>query len=146
MLYQSIRSGSFFSRHRFRVIASILPSTSSLYSTILQRPFHTQHQQQRHYKVLFFGSDHFSVPSLAALLAQRADHSHPIQEVSVVTSFAGTDNAVRKYLKTASAAADTPTHSWPLHDSVALCSRFDVGVVVSFGHLIPEPIIEAFPL
>lgn len=35
---------------------------------------------------------------------------------------------------------------WPLQDPVELCSGFDVGVVVSFGHLIPEPIINAFPL
>lgn len=64
-------------------------------------------------------------------------------ELAAVTTCKGTANAVRKYIKT----TGIPEHSWPLcGDPAALCSRFDVGVVVSFGHLIPEPIIEAFPL
>lgn len=118
------------------------------------------------YKVLFFGSDHFSIPSLralhenSALAAQRrppdspADNQPPqppaVSELAVVTSFKGTDNAVRKYIK----ATGLPTHHWPLEQTddggggggVALCRQFDVGVVVSFGHLIPEPLIDAFPL
>lgn len=65
-----------------------------------------------------------------------------MSELAAVTSFKGTDNAVRKFIKT----TDFPTHSWPLSDPVELCKRFDVGVVVSFGYLIPEEIIEAFPL
>lgn len=34
---------------------------------------------------------------------------------------------------------------WPL-SSLASLKGFDLGIVVSFGHLIPQSIIECFPL
>lgn len=34
-------------------------------------------------------------------------------------------------------------HNWPLN---IIKKDFDVGLVVSFGHLIPEDIINSFPL
>lgn len=36
-------------------------------------------------------------------------------------------------------------YKWPITEDV-IKKKYDLGVVVSFGHLIPEEIIKAFPL
>ena len=37
-------------------------------------------------------------------------------------------------------------HSWPTNTEVIKKGGFDLGIIASFGHLIPKKIIEAFPL
>ncbi|KAH8295329.1 hypothetical protein KR018_009985 [Drosophila ironensis] len=96
----------------------------------LAKRFNASHNPPR---VLFFGTDHFSLPSLQAL------HRNCSDRLGVVTSFKSPANCVRSYAE----QQGLPLQRWPL-DPVQ-CSGYDVGVVVSFGHLIPAQIIHAFP-
>ncbi|XP_034487636.1 methionyl-tRNA formyltransferase, mitochondrial isoform X1 [Drosophila innubila] len=83
-------------------------------------------------KVLFFGTDNFSLPSLQKL------HQNKV-EVGVVTSFKSPANCVRSYAE----LQKLPLYRWPI--TAEQCAAYEVGVVVSFGHMIPLPIINAFP-
>ncbi|XP_073820420.1 methionyl-tRNA formyltransferase, mitochondrial [Musca autumnalis] len=87
-------------------------------------------------KVLFFGTDKFSLPSLKVL----HKHNRSNDSLGVVTSFKSPANCVRVYAE----QQKLPLHKWPI--TPEHCQPFDLGVVVSFGHLIPTHIIEAFPL
>jgi methionyl-tRNA formyltransferase len=49
--------------------------------------------------------------------------------------------AVARY----AAAERLRLHTWPLAPEVLPPGKFDVGVVASFGHLIPGRVIDAFP-
>ncbi|KAH8359949.1 hypothetical protein KR093_009755, partial [Drosophila rubida] len=82
-------------------------------------------------KVLFFGTDYFSLPSLQLL------HQNNV-EISVVTSFKSPANCVRKYCE----KQKLPLYRWPI--TPQLCTAHELGVVVSFGHMIPVHIINAF--
>ena len=62
-----------------------------------------------------------------------------IRNLEVVTAYLGKSNSVLDYAKN----NDIQTHTWPLAIET---KKFDLGVVVSFGHLIPTKIIESFPL
>ncbi|XP_016973760.1 methionyl-tRNA formyltransferase, mitochondrial [Drosophila rhopaloa] len=84
-------------------------------------------------KILFFGTDNFSLPSLQAL------HKNSSNRLGVVTSFKSPANCVRSYAE----KEKLPLQKWPIEPSE--CSQFDLGVVVSFGHLIPANIINGFP-
>ncbi|KAH8243315.1 hypothetical protein KR032_006484 [Drosophila birchii] len=84
-------------------------------------------------KILFFGTDNFSLPSLQAL------HRNCSNRLGVVTSFKSPANCVRSYAE----REKLPLQRWPIDASV--CSNYDLGVVVSFGHLIPANIINGFP-
>lgn len=57
----------------------------------------------------------------------------------MVTSFKAAKNPVKQY----SRAAGLPLHDWAAC-TPATAGRFDLGVVVSFGHLIPETFIDCF--
>ncbi|EDW66503.1 methionyl-tRNA formyltransferase, mitochondrial isoform X1 [Drosophila virilis] len=83
-------------------------------------------------KVLFFGTDNFSLPSLKKLHQNKLD-------VTVVTSFKSPANCVRSYAE----AQKLSIYRWPI--SVEQCADFELGVVVSFGHMIPLHIINALP-
>lgn len=83
-------------------------------------------------KVLFFGTDHFSLPSLQKL------HQNKV-EVGVVTSFKSPANCVRSYAE----LQNLSLFRWPI--TAQRCTAYEVGVVVSFGHMIPLNIIKAFP-
>ncbi|XP_053954217.1 methionyl-tRNA formyltransferase, mitochondrial [Anastrepha ludens] len=90
------------------------------------------------WKVLFFGTDAFSLPSLQSL---HKDYYNSLETsaLGVVTSFKNPANCVRSYAEKHHLAV----HRWPIVPDV--CRGYDLGVVVSFGHLIPEKIIKAFP-
>ncbi|ALC47959.1 CG1750, partial [Drosophila busckii] len=83
-------------------------------------------------KVLFFGTDNFSLPSLQMLQKQNL-------EIGVVTSFKSPANCVRSYAE----HQRLPLYRWPV--TVEQCLTYDLGVVVSFGHMIPSYLISAFP-
>ncbi|XP_017477467.1 PREDICTED: methionyl-tRNA formyltransferase, mitochondrial isoform X2 [Rhagoletis zephyria] len=86
-------------------------------------------------KVLFFGTDAFSLPSLQALHKSCFDS----RSLGIVTSFKNPANCVRTYAE----HHRLPLYRWPIVPDI--CGGYDLGVVVSFGHLIPEKIIRAFP-
>lgn len=83
-------------------------------------------------KVLFFGTDNFSLPSLQKLHENNVD-------IGVVTSFKSPANCVRSYAESQKLCL----HRWPI--TAEHCAPYELGVVVSFGHLIPLHIINAFP-
>lgn len=89
-------------------------------------------------KVLFFGTDTFSLPSLQAI--QNNYYSKTESDaLGVVTSFKNPANCVRTYAE----QKQLTLHRWPVLPEV--CEGYDLGVVVSFGHLIPKRIIKSFP-
>ncbi|KAI8123012.1 hypothetical protein FF38_11658 [Lucilia cuprina] len=88
-------------------------------------------------KVLFFGTDNFSLPSLKVL---HKHNNSKIENLAVVTSFKSPANCVRQYAE----QQKLRLYKWPI--VAEDCHAYDLGVVVSFGHMIPSQIIEAFPL
>ncbi|XP_056268084.1 methionyl-tRNA formyltransferase, mitochondrial isoform X2 [Pseudoliparis swirei] len=88
------------------------------------------------WKLLFFGSDHFAVESLKHLVSSRSSNGGILESLEVVTL--SKDVPVKRFAQ----EHRLPVHSWP-PDNVD--GRFDVGVVVSFGRLLPERLINSFP-
>lgn len=89
------------------------------------------------WNVLFFGTDHFAVESLKVLSSTRSSGDPLVRTLEVVT-LPG-DAPVKRFAHENS----LPVHIWPLD---IRHGQFDVGVVVSFGCLLPEKIINKFPL
>ncbi|GLG93019.1 Uncharacterized protein GBIM_00527 [Gryllus bimaculatus] len=90
------------------------------------------------WKVLFFGTDDFSVISLKKLTEEK-ECGNLIKQLEVVTSIKPKANVVQKYAE----KKMLKVHNWP---PVVANAEFDFGIVVSFGHLIPKTIISMFPL
>nr|XP_034184417.1 methionyl-tRNA formyltransferase, mitochondrial isoform X1 [Osmia lignaria] len=93
--------------------------------------------QKGPWKVLFFGTDEFAVESLKTL--HKIYETKVLQRLEVVTVANAKENAVTKYAK----ENRITLNKWPTEESI---SDFHIGVVVSFGHLIPSKIINSFPL
>jgi len=97
-------------------------------------------QCQRFYsslKILYFGTDSFSLPSL-----QRLSHEK-LSRLEVVTSFKAKINPTKAFAENHA----IKVHDWAVlskDENFHLCREFDLGLVVSFGHLIPEDIINSF--
>lgn len=89
------------------------------------------------WKLLFFGTDTFSVESLRVLSSNRSSSDSLLQCLEVVTLPGDVP------VKTFAQQHSLPVHMWPPDISHG---QFDVGVVVSFGCLIPEKLINKFPL
>lgn len=61
--------------------------------------------------------------------------------IDTVTPHTRNSNVVKKF----SEANGLTCYKWPVSPNV-IRWKYDLGIVVSFGHLIPEEIIDAFPL
>ncbi|EDW84516.1 uncharacterized protein Dwil_GK13097 [Drosophila willistoni] len=120
MFYSKSLANSLF-KYKRKVLTHVWPSVKRFESTCPPP------------KILFFGTDHFSLPSLKAL------HKNGSHQLGVVTSFKSPANCVRVFAE----QANLPLQSWPIETSH--CLDYDLGVVVSFGHLIPVHLIQAFP-
>ncbi|KAJ9579551.1 hypothetical protein L9F63_004810, partial [Diploptera punctata] len=90
------------------------------------------------WRVLFFGTDNFSLPSLK-MLYREVKIGRLIKRLGVVTSLKSTKNPVRDFAD----LHELSMFDWPLY---IFSGDFDIGFVASFGHLIPERIIGSFPL
>ncbi|XP_039214804.1 methionyl-tRNA formyltransferase, mitochondrial isoform X2 [Crotalus tigris] len=93
------------------------------------------------WRVLFFGTDHFSTEILRALQAARMPRpDHLVDHLEVVTLPPSHSKVlpVKKYAE----QFHLPVHIWP---DVGACENFDVGVVASFGRLLSEDLILKFP-
>ncbi|XP_034385425.1 methionyl-tRNA formyltransferase, mitochondrial isoform X2 [Cyclopterus lumpus] len=88
------------------------------------------------WRLLFFGSDHFAVESLKHLASSRSSNGGVVESLEVVTL--SRDVPVKRFAQ----QHHIPVHSWPPHN---VDGRFDVGVVVSFGCLLHERLINKFP-
>jgi methionyl-tRNA formyltransferase len=100
------------------------------------------------WRVLFFGTDDFALETLKLLhaeLSRRDEKSGGgscVAELEVVCPRLRTlVPAVARY----AAAERLRLHTWPLAPEALPAGKFDVGVVASFGHLIPGRVIGAFP-
>lgn len=89
------------------------------------------------WNLLFFGTDHFAVESLKALSSSRFCGEPVVGSLEVVTL------PGQFPVRTFSLQNGLRLQAWP--PDVA-AGQFDVGVVVSFGSLLPEDLICKFPL
>ncbi|XP_008281646.1 methionyl-tRNA formyltransferase, mitochondrial [Stegastes partitus] len=112
-------------RCRTRVVVNLQRFSTSLASS--PRP---------PWRVLFLGTDQFAVESLKLLTSNRSSSKKIVENLEVVTL--SDDVPVRRFAQ----QNQLPLHSWPPED---VDGRFDVGVVVSFGVLLPERLIKKFP-
>ncbi|XP_067827295.1 methionyl-tRNA formyltransferase, mitochondrial isoform X2 [Heptranchias perlo] len=94
------------------------------------------------WRILFFGTDTFALRSLQKLhLARSLETGKMLIEQLEVVTLSPTQSSelpVRKYAR----MSRIPVHDWP---SLALCDHFDVGIVVSFGCLLSDALIQQFP-
>lgn len=94
---------------------------------------------QKKLNIMFFGTDEFAVQSLASL-HQEFLGGGCVKELEVTCLPMKTlVPAVAKYAK----ENDLKLHSWPPDIPE---KKFDLGVVASFGKLIPEKVISSFTL
>ncbi|KAI4459060.1 methionyl-trna formyltransferase [Holotrichia oblita] len=89
------------------------------------------------WKILFFGTDNFSLSSLQAL-NYRYKQNNIISKLEVVTTIKNKPNAIYKF----ASKEKLKIHPWP----IIPMDGFHIGLVVSFGYLIPQNIINSFPL
>ena len=102
------------------------------------RKYHTE-KTSRKLKVLFFGTDSFSLPSLESLYAENTLPKGSISRLDVCCFKAKSlVPVVQSYCE----KNEIKIHYWP--PDVELCSQFDLGIVASFGKLIPSNIIQSF--
>ncbi|XP_055677031.1 methionyl-tRNA formyltransferase, mitochondrial [Lutzomyia longipalpis] len=103
----------------------------------LSRSFSTL--KYNHLRVLFFGNDKFSLPSLELLNREFKKQSF-VEKLSVVTHMKMQSNPVKKY----ALKENLEIFPWPIGQEIQ--GQFDVGIVVSFGHLLSASLIESIPL
>ncbi|XP_062845797.1 methionyl-tRNA formyltransferase, mitochondrial [Trichomycterus rosablanca] len=89
------------------------------------------------WRILFFGSDDFAVESLKRLHASRANGTESVVDLLEVVTLSRSV-PVRKFAE----QHELRVHEWP---NVDLSRQFDVGVVVSFGCLLQENLINKLP-
>uniref|UniRef100_A0A1B6CTX3 methionyl-tRNA formyltransferase n=1 Tax=Clastoptera arizonana TaxID=38151 RepID=A0A1B6CTX3_9HEMI len=89
------------------------------------------------WRILYFGNDNFSLTCIKPLCSKLRTGTL-ISNLSVVSN-SGT--VVRNFAET----EKLPLYDWPL-DPNSIKTKFDLGIVVAFGHLISENIINALPL
>lgn len=65
-----------------------------------------------------------------------------IDQINVVTSFKAKANPIKQFAERNSIEC----YDWQSFVSNGTKIKYDLGVVVSFGHLIPEHVINLFPL
>ncbi|KAK9746477.1 Formyl transferase [Popillia japonica] len=89
------------------------------------------------WNILFFGTDNFSLPTLQALNYRYAQNDI-ISKLEVVTTTKNKPNVIYQF----ASKEKLKIHSWPIN----AMNGFHIGLVVSFGYLIPQSIINSFPL
>ncbi|CAL1538477.1 unnamed protein product [Lymnaea stagnalis] len=95
------------------------------------------------WRVLFFGTDEFSLGTLQTLNENRLSGSSGkclVDTLHIVHPRTKKQTPIIKY----AAMFNLSGHEWPM-TQFKNENFYDVGVLASFGHLIPRKIIEAFP-
>lgn len=103
--------------------------------TNVRTEYHCKHGPSKPWKLLFFGTDVFAVESLRLLTLSRNSKKGIVEKLEVVT-LPG-DLPVKRFAQ----QNQLTLHTWPPH---VVEGQFDVGVVVSFGRLLPVGLIEKF--
>jgi methionyl-tRNA formyltransferase len=93
--------------------------------------------------VAFFGSDLFSMHILEHLYHLFSNDKSRIQHLEVVTTVSSSNTVLR-----GAERLQLTTHTWPNTDAFISKSpvQFDLGILASFGQLLPKKLIETFPL
>jgi len=93
--------------------------------------------------IAFFGSDLFSMHILEHLHHLISNDKSLIKHLEVVTTVSSSNIVMRGAEK-----LRLTTHTWPNTDSLISKSpvQFDLGILASFGQLLPKKLIESFPL
>ncbi|XP_026755580.1 methionyl-tRNA formyltransferase, mitochondrial [Galleria mellonella] len=92
------------------------------------------------YNVLFFGSDSIALSSLKKVNEFRKT-SHIIKRLNLVTSNKSKNKTeIEKYATNEKLQILT----WPLRDIHS--GEYDIGLIVAFGHLIKDDVLQKFPL
>lgn len=112
------------------------------FSYCIRRSFSVSVQKQTQgLKVLFFGTSEFSVPTLEVLYEESVKENGSISHIEACCPL------MKKLIPPVRRKCEelsVQIHSYPLKPED--CQRFDLGVVSSFGHLLPSKIIESFPM
>ena len=106
---------------------------------IISKSKSTYHSPKRKLKVLFFGTDQFALSSLKIL------HQECISQQGCISNIEACCAKMKDLVPPVKAYCDKHQivhHDWP--PCTTLCQEFDVGIVSSFGHLIPSNIIDSF--
>ena len=101
----------------------------------------TYHLPKRKLKIMFFGTDQFALSSLKVL------HKEWNTEPSCISNVEACCAKMKDLVPPVKAYCDKHQilhHDWP--PCTTLCQKFDIGIVSSFGHLIPSDIIQSFRL
>lgn len=97
---------------------------------------------QKKLKIMFFGTDEFALQSLTTL-------HHEFLGGGCVKGLEVTCLAMKTLVPAVTKYAqenDLKLHTWPPDIALIDEERFDLGVVASFGQLIPAKVISSFPL
>jgi len=93
-------------------------------------------------KIMFFGTDEFALQSLSSLHSEYLSGGC-VQELEVTCLAMKTlVPATAKYAN----ENNIKLHKWPPDINLIAEEKFDLGVVASFGQLIPAKVISSFPL
>ncbi|KAK3732063.1 hypothetical protein RRG08_026449 [Elysia crispata] len=93
------------------------------------------------WRVLFFGTDEFSLPTLQALNENRmfaSSESKLVDTLHIAHPWMKKASPVMKY----ATLYDLRGYTWPIKQ---LDFEYDIAVLASFGHLIPSKLVKAFP-
>ncbi|XP_062922335.1 methionyl-tRNA formyltransferase, mitochondrial isoform X3 [Mobula hypostoma] len=92
------------------------------------------------WRILFFGTDAFAQRTLQEVHSSLCDGNLLIERLEVVTlpDTKYGELPVRRYAR----LNEITLHDWPC---LTECHHFDVGIVVSFGVLLSDTLIEQFP-
>merc|ERR1711953_1599013 len=94
-------------------------------------------------KIMFFGTDDFAVQSLARLHQECEGGAGCVSGLELTClPMRSLVAAVTKF----GSANNLKIHTWPPDIDLIKQQQFDLGVVASFGKLLPRNIIESFPL
>ena len=107
----------------------------------VRRTFSTSTSQPLN--VAFFGSDVFSMHILEHLHRLLTSQTSRIGNLEVVATVSSVNTIVRTAEK-----LQLKTHIWSKIDPLISASSrpFDIGILASFGQLLPRKLIESFPL
>lgn len=116
---------------------SILKISKSNIKNVYLRSYSSSKQGWR---LLFFGSDDVALKSLTSL-NDEYKNGKIISSLRLVTANKSSKlSKIEKY----AVSKNLKILPWPLVD--VSTQQYDIGIVVSFGHLIPECVINMFPL
>jgi len=92
--------------------------------------------------VMFFGTDNFAVSSLRWLRREQGEGGVVGELAVAVLAMRSLTPAVAEYAR----RHHLPLHTWPPDPEEVRAQGFHLGVVASFGRLLPAALIASFPL